>query len=341
MICDILVSGNRNGFFLSKQQGSLVGVIEDTVLCCRTERDPFYLGVNMPTGVYVRSEEIKRHLRFINLGKKLSPETCKKMSEGRKGKHLSDETKRKISIAHKGKTHVMTDARKDQLLKAQKLTLSSHQKGVKHTKEWKEKQSLGLKKYYAYHPSKNIGRKLTVEHRQKVSEGLKGHSTSEETRRKISLAKCPNPYVLTCLYCGKKKQAKSYTKKFKKRFCSKNCYGKWMEIFQLPNEHPNWKGGISTDKKRYRQRREAIERAGGELPFKRIQMVYEDNIKQYGTLTCYLCLKPIKFSQDSLEHKIPLCRGGTNQYDNLAIAHRRCNCKKGRKTFEEWKGEKV
>ena len=68
-----------------------------------------------------------------------------------------------------------------------------------------------------------------------------------------------------------------------------------------------------------------------------LQRVYEDNIKQYGTLTCYLCLKPIKFGKDSLEHKIPISRGGTNFYFNLAIAHIKCNISKANKTVKEYK----
>ncbi len=67
-----------------------------------------------------------------------------------------------------------------------------------------------------------------------------------------------------------------------------------------------------------------------------IQMVYEDNIKQYGTLTCYLCGIKIPFGKDHLEHKIPLCRGGSNEYENLAVACQHCNNKKHTKTTEEY-----
>ena len=67
-----------------------------------------------------------------------------------------------------------------------------------------------------------------------------------------------------------------------------------------------------------------------------IQRVYEDNINKYGVLTCYLCSKPIINSEDSLEHSIPLSRGGSNNYENLGVAHRRCNSQKGIMTLEEW-----
>lgn len=74
----------------------------------------------------------------------------------------------------------------------------------------------------------------------------------------------------------------------------------------------------------------------GKLEKKTIQMVYEDNIKRFGTLTCYLCLQPILFGKDCLEHRTPLIRGGTNEYNNLAIACRSCNSKKHSKTEEEY-----
>ena len=67
-----------------------------------------------------------------------------------------------------------------------------------------------------------------------------------------------------------------------------------------------------------------------------IQMVYEDNIKQFGTLTCYLCIKSISFGLDCLEHKIPISRGGSNNYENLGVCHRECNSRKRTKTYKEF-----
>lgn len=68
-----------------------------------------------------------------------------------------------------------------------------------------------------------------------------------------------------------------------------------------------------------------------------VQRVYENNIKKYGTLTCYLCLNPIPFGKDSLEHKIPLSRGGRNNYRNLDISCLPCNCRKHTKTVSEYR----
>lgn len=44
---------------------------------------------------------------------------------------------------------------------------------------------------------------------------------------------------------------------------------------------------------------------------------------------------------DQLEHKIPLSCGGTNEYNNLAVACRSCNSSKGAKTTQEYMLYKV
>lgn len=122
--------------------------------------------------------------------------------------------------------------------------------------------------------------------------------------------------------------------------------------------HPNWKGGISRDieycrqrdyliKKKWRERnrdkvrlyskrRKAQLRASGKLSIATVQQVYEDNIKEYGTLTCYLCGKKTPFGKDRLEHKIPVSRGGTNRRENLGVACEECNLRKWTKTVEEY-----
>ena len=145
-----------------------------------------------------------------------------------------------------------------------------------------------------------------------------------------------------------------------------------MRLRKLGENHFNWKNGISKDKKYWirlqkenrhkkgiskkyngksgfcytkeykklhKQKRTALEKGGGKLSIETIQLVYEDNIKRFGTLTCYLCKKFIEFGKDHLEHKIPLSRGGTNEYNNLGIACQKYNCKKHNKTEEEYKKE--
>jgi len=86
------------------------------------------------------------------------------------------------------------------------------------------------------------------------------------------------------------------------------------------------------------QRRIAREHgAKGSITHEIIQKVYEDNIKKYGTLTCYLCFTKISFGKDHLEHKTPLSRGGTHYYNNLAVSCQSCNLSKQNKTVKEYK----
>lgn len=80
-----------------------------------------------------------------------------------------------------------------------------------------------------------------------------------------------------------------------------------------------------------------LRQAKGILTVELLQRIYEDNIKLYGTLTCYLCLTKIAFGKDHLEHKTPLSRGGSNYYSNLSVSCQRCNLSKKNKTEEEYR----
>ena len=107
-------------------------------------------------------------------------------------------------------------------------------------------------------------------------------------------------------------------------------YEKWMKWARSP------KGKIYLKMRNHNERTQRKS-----LTVQLIQMVYEDNIKRNGTLTCYLCLCQIPFGKDHLEHKVPLSRGGSNEYQNLDVACQSCNSHKYNKTEEEYrKGRK-
>lgn len=139
----------------------------------------------------------------------------------------------------------------------------------------------------------------------------------------------------------------------KQREASRRCYYKNLEkIRERGNNRQKKDRRLNPEKYRLRDRKwrennpqraklndkakRACYRRYGKADIKVIQLVYEDNIKRFGTLTCYLCLESTVFGQDSLEHKIPLSQGGTHEYNNLAVACRKCNSSKGNKTKEEW-----
>jgi len=171
-----------------------------------------------------------------------------------------------------------------------------------------------------------------------------------ELKRKIALDKgygkwmigrkgklCPNfKGIPACIDCGVK------VSRHESKRCWK-CNGKihrgknspWYGVRRLGKDSPNWQGKYSKSS-RYKRLQTQKRRYGLDIGI--VQLVYEDNIKQYGTLTCYLCLKSVKFGDDHLEHKHPISRGGTNNYNNLAVSCARCNKKKHNKTVEEYNG---
>ena len=171
------------------------------------------------------------------------------------------------------------------------------------------------------------------------------------TREKCPNWKGGNPKCMDCGIILSSRESKRCHKCWGKAHRGSNCsrYG----IHQFGKNSPNWRGGIRSQPDYQNKRSRRLYASNPEFRLKRlisnrnrktkdkltlqtVQKVYEDNIKRYGTLTCYLCLKPIPFGKDNLEHKIPLSRGGTNEYNNLAIACQGCNCKKKNKTVEEF-----
>lgn len=109
---------------------------------------------------------------------------------------------------------------------------------------------------------------------------------------------------------------KDYTKEYNKNYRMNNK--ERIDLLNLYNNHKN---------------RSKI----GIFSVEIFQKLYEENIKKFGTLTCILCMKNIEFGNDSLEHLIPICRGGTNEYSNLGISHIHCNRSKHTKTVDEFK----
>ncbi len=90
-----------------------------------------------------------------------------------------------------------------------------------------------------------------------------------------------------------------------------------------------WRAENKDKVRLYNKAKKLRRRAVGFITKDTIQRLYEDNIKQFGTLTCSLCGNPIKFGEDSIDHKKPISKGGNNDYCNLAIAHLICNKRKG------------
>jgi 5-methylcytosine-specific restriction endonuclease McrA len=57
------------------------------------------------------------------------------------------------------------------------------------------------------------------------------------------------------------------------------------------------------------------------------------NYVKYGVLTCEICKKPFGKTNKNktVDHILPKSKGGGNALENLQLAHRGCNIRKGNK----------
>ena len=55
--------------------------------------------------------------------------------------------------------------------------------------------------------------------------------------------------------------------------------------------------------------------------------------------TCIYCGQPVTEDTVTIEHIMPIQRGGHNVIDNVEPCCRSCNLSKGTKTLEEWRGK--
>jgi 5-methylcytosine-specific restriction endonuclease McrA len=58
---------------------------------------------------------------------------------------------------------------------------------------------------------------------------------------------------------------------------------------------------------------------------------WQDRLLEYN-YCCAYCYKPFSVEELTIDHMIPLSRGGTNTIDNLVPACISCNSRKGTKT---------
>lgn len=82
-------------------------------------------------------------------------------------------------------------------------------------------------------------------------------------------------------------------------------------------------------------RRRAL-RAGVE-----ISSVARDRVIERDHATCYLCGRALPVREITLDHVIPLVRGGPHSENNLRVACRSCNSSKGHRTPEEYQAGRL
>ena len=123
------------------------------------------------------SAETRKKISEANKGKHLSAETCKKIAEARKGKPLSAETRQKMSEAKNGK-HLSAETRKK---------LSEALSGDKNPRFGK--------------PAWNNGKHHSAESRKKIGEARKDNHWYNDGVTSILAKTCPEGFVPGRLKC--------------------------------------------------------------------------------------------------------------------------------------------
>jgi len=63
------------------------------------------------------------------------------------------------------------------------------------------------------------------------------------------------------------------------------------------------------------------------------QLVVKSVVWEGANGICHVCCEPVTLKEATLEHVIPLSRGGRHTYKNTKVAHKKCNSRKGARKF--------
>jgi 5-methylcytosine-specific restriction endonuclease McrA len=67
----------------------------------------------------------------------------------------------------------------------------------------------------------------------------------------------------------------------------------------------------------------------------RVEDVSRDEIIRRDGQDCHICGEWVSIHDLTLDHIIPLKKGGTHTADNIRVAHRSCNSRKGSRSMKE------
>ena len=241
------------------------------------------------------------------IGKKHSLEARKRISEANKLENILSETIEKRRMALTGQ------CRSDET----KKRMSDAQKGKNHSEESKRKMSEAKKGVKLPH---------TPEWNKKISEGQKGRTVSSETREKISLASKGRKHT--------EETKKKISQRNKGRIKSQETKGKISKA-KTGGKNPNWKGGISKTKE-YKNLMARIhghkyrlaKRQRGNFTIKD----WEELKIQY-SYTCPICERKEPEISLTVDHVIPISKGGSNFIENIQPLCLKCNDSKNVKIF--------
>lgn len=113
---------------------------------------------------------------------------------------------------------------------------------------------------------------------------------------------------------GKKKKKYAEDPAFRER--QRNCVRRWSK------RNPKRRAALETQ-------REARKKTTATEPIDREKVFQRENG------LCYLCGRKVAFKRFELEHVVPLSKNGSHTYDNVRVAHKTCNLRKGTRLLVE------
>lgn len=161
--------------------------------------------------------------------------------------------------------------------------------------------------------------------------GMKGKNHSEETKKKISQSNIrlgiKPPSTLGRKHSEESKKKMSLSQKGKKISLEQIENQRIRLLGKIGNQSLNWKGGI-TNNPDYRviqeNKRRAFKKDNGGA-----HTLYEwQTLKAQYNWTCPACKRKEPEIKLTLDHIIPLSKGGSNNIENIQPLCRSCNCKK-------------
>lgn len=130
--------------------------------------------------------------------------------------------------------------------------------------------------------------------------------------------------VIICSFCG---QSKEVHQSSTRKFCSRKCIDRYRSTYLHGPRSPMWQGGpIAASARRRTLYLNAL----------KLELVDREAIIKRDGLICYLCDKMLTDRQATLDHVMPLIRGGSHTADNLRVCCKSCNSRKADRLLDEF-----
>jgi 5-methylcytosine-specific restriction endonuclease McrA len=163
--------------------------------------------------------------------------------------------------------------------------------------------------------------------------------------RKHCSKECHNKSMKTgkyifCSNCGKKRWASNgEIKEWNNHFCSNKCKFEYQKGKKRPDvseairgkNNPSWKGGGGQERRTWNEIKRRIRKKGNGGSHTLSE--WQDVKKKYN-YTCLCCGKQEPEITLTVDHVIPVSKGGTNNIDNIQPLCRSCNPRKSNKIID-------